>query len=140
VDVRVRVASHSFSAARIHASASTAAQSGEMPSYIPPSCASKGVSVRPTFTLHARFRYARSTFVNLYLNYRSNLRVLSLLRSGRCARALTLQRHAHFVPGSGFAGLRLFVPRGNDVTLPLPNVCRVVTLGPLVAGKVTLPA
>jgi hypothetical protein len=56
--------------------------------------------VRPTFTLHARFRYARSTFVNLYLNYKSNLRVLSLLRLEGCARALTLQRHAHFVPGS----------------------------------------
>ncbi len=72
MDVRVRVASLSFSAARIHASASTAVQSGGMPSYIPPSCASKGASVRPTFTLHARFRYARSTFVNLYLNYKSN--------------------------------------------------------------------
>ena len=32
--------------------------------------------MRQTFTLHARFRYARSTFFDLYLNHKSNLRVL----------------------------------------------------------------
>ena len=59
--------------------------------------------MRPTFTLHSRFRYARSTFFDLYLNYKSNLRVLLTGAFGTLC-TLTFQRHAHFVPEFGDYG------------------------------------
>ncbi len=71
--VRVRVLSLSSSVARIPESGSMVARSDGMHSWILPSSASKGASVRPTFTLHDYFRYARSTFFDLYLNHKSRL-------------------------------------------------------------------
>jgi hypothetical protein len=60
---------------------------------IPPSCASKGASVRPTFTLHVHLKYASYTYFYLYINYNLNLPVLHTL----CVRdALCVQDRALF--------------------------------------------